>query len=240
MGFQPKWRRDEMPWMPKGRYAIMRDYMPKVGSLGLDMMTRTCTVQVNLDFASRSGHGEEIPRVAGAAADRDRAVRRFAVHRRQAERLPELPLAHLDRHRSRPHRHARLRVRGRLRLRALRRLSARRADVFHLSRRRVHRLPRADLPRFPGRQAARAARRDADAARLVRPHDHRVPGGAAEEVPRDARRRRRAVEPAVRAAGVLGRAAVRRCRARRRLGPGQGFHASPSAMRCATACRSTR
>ncbi|HUB92261.1 MAG TPA: glutamate--cysteine ligase [Dyella sp.] len=52
MGFQPKWRRDEMPWMPKGRYKIMREYMPKVGSLGLDMMTRTCTVQVNLDFES--------------------------------------------------------------------------------------------------------------------------------------------------------------------------------------------
>ena len=41
-----------MPWMPKGRYAIMKRYMPLVGSLGLDMMTRTCTVQVNLDFAS--------------------------------------------------------------------------------------------------------------------------------------------------------------------------------------------
>ncbi len=54
MGFQPKWRRDEMPWMPKGRYKIMRDYMPKVGSLGLDMMTRTCTVQVNLDFSSEA------------------------------------------------------------------------------------------------------------------------------------------------------------------------------------------
>ncbi|MEW5837198.1 MAG: glutamate--cysteine ligase [Pseudomonadota bacterium] len=54
MGFQPKWRRDEMPWMPKGRYKIMREYMPKVGSLGLDMMTRTCTVQVNLDFDSEA------------------------------------------------------------------------------------------------------------------------------------------------------------------------------------------
>src|SRR4249919_2328497 len=54
MGFQPKWRRDEMPWMPKGRYKIMRDYMPKVGSLGLDMMTRTCTVQVNLDVANEA------------------------------------------------------------------------------------------------------------------------------------------------------------------------------------------
>ena len=54
MGFQPKWRRDEMPWMPKGRYKIMREYMPKVGSLGLDMMTRTCTVQVNLDYVSEA------------------------------------------------------------------------------------------------------------------------------------------------------------------------------------------
>jgi glutamate--cysteine ligase len=52
MGFQPKWRRDEIPWMPKGRYKIMREYMPKKGGLGLDMMLRTCTVQVNLDFAS--------------------------------------------------------------------------------------------------------------------------------------------------------------------------------------------
>ncbi len=54
MGFQPKWRREDMPWMPKGRYRIMRDYMPKVGSLGLDMMTRTCTVQVNLDYADEA------------------------------------------------------------------------------------------------------------------------------------------------------------------------------------------
>lgn len=54
MGFQPKWRREDMPWMPKARYAIMRRYMPTVGSLGLDMMTRTCTVQVNLDFADEA------------------------------------------------------------------------------------------------------------------------------------------------------------------------------------------
>jgi len=50
LGFHPKWRRDEFPWMPKGRYAIMRRYMPTRGSLGLDMMVRTCTVQANLDF----------------------------------------------------------------------------------------------------------------------------------------------------------------------------------------------
>ncbi len=54
MGFQPKWTRADMPWMPKGRYRIMREYMPRVGSLGLDMMTRTSTVQVNLDYASEA------------------------------------------------------------------------------------------------------------------------------------------------------------------------------------------
>jgi glutamate--cysteine ligase len=54
MGFQPKWARSDIPWMPKGRYKIMRAYMPKRGSLGLDMMLRTCTVQVNLDFASEA------------------------------------------------------------------------------------------------------------------------------------------------------------------------------------------
>ncbi len=54
MGFQPKWRREEIPWMPKGRYRIMRAYMPKKGRLGLDMMLRTCTIQVNLDFASEA------------------------------------------------------------------------------------------------------------------------------------------------------------------------------------------
>lgn len=52
LGFAPTWTRDEVPVMPKGRYAIMRRYMPMVGGYGLDMMFRTCTVQVNLDFAT--------------------------------------------------------------------------------------------------------------------------------------------------------------------------------------------
>lgn len=54
MGFAPTWTLDEMPRMPKPRYDIMRRYMPTKGSLGLDMMHRTCTVQVNLDFASEA------------------------------------------------------------------------------------------------------------------------------------------------------------------------------------------
>ena len=54
MGFQPKWERKDTQWMPKGRYRIMREYMAKRGNLGVDMMARTCTVQVNLDFASEA------------------------------------------------------------------------------------------------------------------------------------------------------------------------------------------
>jgi glutamate--cysteine ligase len=54
LGMSPKWTRAETPMMPKSRYRIMTAYMPKVGTLGLDMMYRTCTVQVNLDFSSEA------------------------------------------------------------------------------------------------------------------------------------------------------------------------------------------
>jgi len=54
IGYQPKWRRQDIPWMPKGRYKIMREYMPKVGKFGLDMMLRSCTVQVNLDYSDET------------------------------------------------------------------------------------------------------------------------------------------------------------------------------------------
>ncbi|NIJ19747.1 glutamate--cysteine ligase [Sphingomonas naasensis] len=46
--------RAELPIMPKGRYKIMLSHMPRVGNLGLDMMLRTCTIQVNLDYASEA------------------------------------------------------------------------------------------------------------------------------------------------------------------------------------------
>ena len=54
IGFNPKWRYEDMPWMPKGRYHIMRAYMPTRGALGPDMMVRTCTVQVNLDYENEA------------------------------------------------------------------------------------------------------------------------------------------------------------------------------------------
>ena len=54
LGFSPKWTRSETPIMPKERYRIMTRYMPMVGKLGLDMMFRTATVQVNLDFCNEA------------------------------------------------------------------------------------------------------------------------------------------------------------------------------------------
>jgi glutamate--cysteine ligase len=54
LGMWPDKARSDLPVMPKGRYAIMLNHMPRVGSLGLDMMLRTCTIQVNLDYASEA------------------------------------------------------------------------------------------------------------------------------------------------------------------------------------------
>jgi len=53
-GMWPDKTRADLPVMPKGRYAIMLNYMPKVGKLGLDMMLRTCTIQTNLDYGSEA------------------------------------------------------------------------------------------------------------------------------------------------------------------------------------------
>ncbi|MEO5332660.1 MAG: glutamate--cysteine ligase [Magnetococcus sp. YQC-5] len=54
IGAQPKWPFHEIPWMPKGRYRVMRGYLPGKGRLSLDMMTRTGTVQANLDFGDEA------------------------------------------------------------------------------------------------------------------------------------------------------------------------------------------
>ena len=54
LGLWPDKTREELPIMPKGRYAIMLRHMPRVGSMGLDMMLRTCTIQTNLDYSSEA------------------------------------------------------------------------------------------------------------------------------------------------------------------------------------------
>jgi len=54
LGMWPDKARSDLPVMPKGRYAIMMRHMPRVGTLGLDMMLRTCTIQTNLDYSSEA------------------------------------------------------------------------------------------------------------------------------------------------------------------------------------------
>jgi glutamate--cysteine ligase len=54
LGFHPFARQDELPWVPKLRYGVMREYLPRRGGRGLDMMRRTCTIQANLDYASEA------------------------------------------------------------------------------------------------------------------------------------------------------------------------------------------
>ncbi len=54
LGAAPEWTHEQIPMMPKGRYRLMTDYMDRVGTHGKQMMYRTCTVQVNLDFASEA------------------------------------------------------------------------------------------------------------------------------------------------------------------------------------------
>ncbi len=60
LGFDPKWDRADFDFMPKKRYDIMRAYMPAVGSMGIDMMQRTATVQVNLDYESESDMAQKL------------------------------------------------------------------------------------------------------------------------------------------------------------------------------------
>ena len=158
LGFAPEWKREDIHWMPKGRYKIMREYMPKKGKLGLDMMLRTCTVQTNLDFESEA---DMVKKFRVSLALQPLATALFANSpfvEGKAVRLQELSQPHLDRHRSRPLRHAALRVRGRLRLRALCRLHARRADVLRLSRRQVRRCLGPGLPAISSRASCRRGR----------------------------------------------------------------------------------
>jgi len=60
IGAAPEWTHEDMPVMPKGRYALMTGYMGKVGTHGTQMMYRTCTIQVNLDFASEADMAQKL------------------------------------------------------------------------------------------------------------------------------------------------------------------------------------
>jgi glutamate--cysteine ligase len=67
-GFHPFATREEVDWMPKGRYAVMRAYLPTRGKLALDMMLRTCTVQANFDYRDEAQCGARLRLLLGASS----------------------------------------------------------------------------------------------------------------------------------------------------------------------------
>ena len=163
LGVSPMWTRAETPVMPKGRYEIMAPYMDSKGRLGRDMMFRSCTVQVNLDFGSEADMVKKLRVSLALAAGCDRAVRQFAVPRRQAERLQVFRSeVWLD---TDPDRTGMLpfAFEPGFGLRALCRLCARCADVFRLSRTAaIINCAGESFRAFHGGQAAAAAGRAAD------------------------------------------------------------------------------
>ena len=203
----PDKRRDELPIMPKGRYEIMLDTCRKVGSLGLDMMLRTCTIQVNLDYSSEADMVKKFRVGLALQPVATALVRQLAVHRRQAQRLSRASAATSGRTPTRDRT-------GMLPFVfedgfGYERYLDYALDVpmyFVFRDGKYIDVAGAELPRFPRRQAAAAARREAAADRLHRPSVDRLPRSAAQELPRDARRRRRALEPDLRAAGACGSA----------------------------------
>ena len=159
----------------------------------------------------RSRHGEEAARLARAAAGRDRAVRELAVHRRQAERVPLVPLGDLARHRHRARRHAAVRASSPAWASSAMSTTRSTCRCISSSARtststcRACRSATCSPASFPVTETAR------DAVRLGQPRLDDFSRGAAQALPGDARRRRRAVAAAAGAAGVLGRHPLRRC-----------------------------
>ncbi len=218
----------------------MTRYMPKVGSRGLDMMYRTATIQVNLDFADEA---DMVKKLRVSLALQPIATALFA-----SSPFTEGKLNGFKSMRSEVWRDTDRRRTGMLPFAFEDGMGYERYVDYALDVPMyfVYRDGRyidasgASFRDFLRRQAAAAAGRDADARRLVGPPDDAVPRGAAQALPRDARRRRRALAAHLRAAGVLGRAALRR--RRRSMPPGSSSRTGPrrSARACATRYRERR
>jgi glutamate--cysteine ligase len=178
LGMWPDKTRDELPIMPKGRYDIMLRHMPRVGSMGLDMMLRTCTIQTNLDYSSEA---DMVKKFRVSLALQPLATALFA-NSPFTEGKPNGFLSY----RSHiwtdtdpaPHRHAALRVRDGF---GYERYADYMLDVpmyFRLSRRQIHRRRRASFRDFlkgklsvlPGEKPRRVG--------LGRSSFHRVPRSA--------------------------------------------------------------
>ena len=220
LGMTPIWTRAEIPVMPKARYRIMTNYMPKVGTLGLDMMYRTCTVQTNLDFSSEADMVKKLrvslalqPIATALFANSpftDGKPNGFLSFRSEIWRDTDnaragmLPFVFEG-----------------LRLRALCRLCARRPDVFRQARRRLYRRRGFAFRDLFGGQF-RSGRASSRPFRLGEPRLDALSRRCASSAISKCAAPMAGREAAAGASGLLGRPPLRR-RPRRRLGPGEGL-----------------
>ena len=220
LGAAPTWTHDQMPRMPKGRYKLMTDYMARVGTHGTQMMYRTCTVQVNLDFGSEA---DMVQKLRVALALQPVATALFANspffegrpngHKSWRSRVwrdldPDrtgmLPFVFDEGSASRPGWSTRSTCRC---------TSSTATGVYIDATGQSFRdFLNGRLPALPGEKP--------DPVGLGRPPDHDLSRGAHQEIHRDARRRWRPVAPALRAARLLGGADLRPDGAGRGVGPG--------------------
>ncbi len=204
VGFSPKWRLDETPRMPKRRYAVMTRYMPQVGKRGLDMMYRTATIQVNLDFADEA---DMVKKLRVSLALQPIATALFA-----SSPFTEGKPNGFKSLRSEVWRDTDPNRTGMLPFVFERGMGYERYVDYALDVPMyfVYRggqyidVAGASFRDFMAGKLARTARRTGDHRRLVGSFDHAVPGSAPEEIPRNARRRRRPLAAHLRAARVLG------------------------------------
>ncbi len=223
LGMWPDKARAELPVMPKGRYKIMLNYMPKVGNLGLDMMLRTCTIQVNLDYSSEADMvkkfrvGLALQPVATAlfansplTESKPNGYRSFRSHiweDTDADRTGMLPFVFEDGFGYERYLDYALNVPMYFVYR-----DGKYIDVAGES---FHAFLDGKLPQLPGEKP-----RLSDFVRS--PFDD-LPRGPAQELPRDARRGRRPLGQDLRASGFVGRPALRQPGARRGMGPSEAL-----------------
>ena len=215
--------------MPKSRYKIMTAYMPKVGTRGLDMMYRTCTVQTNLDYSSEA---DMVKKLRVSLALQPVATALFA-NSPFTEGKPNGFLSY----RSEIWRDTDNQRAGMLPFAfepgmGFERYVDYALDVpMYFVKREDEYIDTSGLS-FRDLLAGKLPRHGnlrADAVRLGEPRLDDLSRGAAEALSRDARLRRRAVAPPAGAAGVLGRHPVRRCLARCRLGHREGLERAGAA-----------
>ena len=238
LGFHPIATREQMPWMPKGRYAIMRRYMPLVGTLGLDMMTRTCTVQVNLDYASEQ---DMVRKLRVSLLLQPLATALFA-NSPFTEGQPNGYLsyrAHVwtdtDNQRSGI---PRVMFEPGFGFERYAEWLVDEVPMYFVYRDgAIYRCRRRIVPRFHGRAAAQRGGSDRDRRRFRRPHDHRVHRRADQALPGNARRRRGPGRHDGGAVGVLGRVCCTTTRRSRRPRRWCGTPPGKMRWRCGPRCR---